>query len=67
MKPTGSKKGKKGKAVKGKTLNLNDFLSDGSSGTSAPGTSYVMNNKSWADQTEEADGKAYKLRYSEML
>ncbi|XP_038044278.1 eukaryotic translation initiation factor 4B-like isoform X2 [Patiria miniata] len=44
--------GKK-KKVKGKTLNLNDFLSDGTS--NAPGTSYVMANKSWAEQTDEAE------------
>ena len=48
---TASKK----KKVKGKTVNLNDFLSDGTS--NAPGTSYVMANKSWAEQTDEAEGK----------
>lgn len=49
---------KKGK-VKGKTLNLNDFLSSGTGGNSSsgPGSSYVLGNQSvssWADQTDDS-------------
>ena len=47
---------KKKQKMKGKTLNLNEFLSnDGQS--SGPGTSYVLANKpvSWADEMENAE------------
>ncbi|XP_071942066.1 eukaryotic translation initiation factor 4B-like isoform X4 [Antedon mediterranea] len=45
----GKKKGK----VKGKKLNLNEFL--GSESSNAPGSSYVLSQKSWADASEDID------------
>ncbi|XP_041458831.1 eukaryotic translation initiation factor 4B-like isoform X2 [Lytechinus variegatus] len=52
MAASGKKKGKK----KGKTLNLNEFLSTGDN-TPAPGTSFVYSSKSsWADEAADADG-----------
>lgn len=49
---SGKKKGKK----KGKTLNLNEFLSTGDN-SPAPGTSFVFASKSsWAEESETADG-----------
>ncbi|XP_787362.3 eukaryotic translation initiation factor 4B isoform X2 [Strongylocentrotus purpuratus] len=52
MAASGKKKGKK----KGKTLNLNEFLSTGDN-SPAPGTSFVFASKSsWAEESETADG-----------
>ncbi|XP_071942064.1 eukaryotic translation initiation factor 4B-like isoform X2 [Antedon mediterranea] len=49
MASAGKKKGK----VKGKKLNLNEFL--GSESSNAPGSSYVLSQKSWADASEDID------------
>ncbi|KAL4229145.1 Eukaryotic translation initiation factor 4B [Mactra antiquata] len=51
-----AKAGKKGKK-KGTTMALTDFLSDDTGGSQAPGTSYVLTNKTmdWASEMEEAD------------
>ena len=47
---------KKKQKMKGKTLNLNEFLAD-ESGTSGPGSSYVLAAKpmSWGEQMESQE------------
>ena len=42
--------GKKGKKSKGKTVSLNDFLSDGKSGPDTTTVTIPKNPKSWADE-----------------
>ena len=47
---------KKKQKMKGKTLNLNEFLAD-ETGTSGPGSSYVLAAKplSWGEQMDNQD------------
>lgn len=55
---------KKAKKPKGKTLNLNEFLSD-DKGNSGPGASYVLANKpvSWADEVENQEAEGNYVNY----